>query len=83
MQNLTLVLKLCSVILQFLGIFVIARLYVICLAFIFPSFTKLQEMKILSGCFKFDDLNLKNLVNQGLLLFETLKTVYTVCTVYT
>ena len=58
MQTLTHVLKLCSVILQFLGIFDMARLYVIHWAFIFPRHTKFQEKKILSGCFKFHDLNL-------------------------
>ena len=34
------------------------RLYIIRWAFIFPCITKFQEKKILSGCFKFDDLNL-------------------------
>ena len=59
MQTLTHVLKLCSVILQFLGIFYMARLHVTRLAFIFPRLTKFQEQKILSGCFKFDNLNLR------------------------
>ena len=43
MQILTHVLKVCSVILQFLGIFDMARLYVIRLAFIFPRLTKIQK----------------------------------------
>ena len=58
MQTLTHVLRLCSVILQFLGIFDMTRLYVIRWAFIFPSLAKSQEKKVLSGCFKFDNLNL-------------------------
>ena len=91
MQILTLVLKLCSAILQFLGIFDMARLYVIRWAFIFPRLTKFQEKKILSGCFKLDDLNLglaeaieilkttaRKFGKSGLLLFETLKIVYTI-----
>ena len=57
-QTLTHVLKLCGVILQFLGIFDMARLYVIRWAFIFPCLTKFQYEQFLSGCFKFDDLNL-------------------------
>ena len=90
MQILTLVLKLCSAILQFLGIFDMARLYVIRWAFIFPRLTKFQEEQFLSGCFKFDDLNLglaeaieilkataQKFGKSGLLLFETLKIVYT------
>ena len=53
------VLKLCSVILQFLGIFDMVRLMFNYLgAFIFPSLTKFQEKKILSECFKFGNLNL-------------------------
>ena len=60
MQIFTYVLKLCSVILQFLGIFDLARLICNSLrTFILPSLTKFQEKKILSGCFKFDDLNFK------------------------
>ena len=54
------VLKLCSVILQFLGIFDMIRL--ICnsmRAFISPHLIKFQEKKILSWCFKFGDLNLE------------------------
>ena len=58
MQTLTHTLKLCSVILRFLGIFDMAKLYVIRWAFIFPRLTKFQENKILSGCFKFKNLNL-------------------------
>ena len=45
-------------ILQFLSIFHMARLYVIRRASIFPRLTKFQEKKILPGCFKFEDLNL-------------------------
>ena len=59
MQILTHVLKLYSVILQFLGIFDLAR--VICnslRAFILPGLTKFQENKIIPR-FKFDDLNLE------------------------
>ena len=60
MQIFTYVLKLCSVILQFLGIFDLARLICDSLrTFILLSLTKFQEKKILSGCFKFDDLNLE------------------------
>ena len=47
MQTLTHALKLCSVILQFIGIVDIARLYVIRLAFIFRRLTKIQNKKIL------------------------------------
>ena len=88
MQILTLLLKFCSAILQFLGIFDIARLYVIRWAFIFPRLTKFQEKKILSGCFKLVDLNLglaeaieilkttaQKFGKSGRLLFETLKIV--------
>ena len=60
MQIFTYVLKLCSVILQFLGIFDLARL--ICNSMrilILLNFTKIQEKKILQGCLKFDDLNLE------------------------
>ena len=54
------VLKLCSVILQFLDIFDMARLICNSLrAFISPRLIKFQENKILSWCFKFDDLNLQ------------------------
>ena len=60
MQIFTYVLKLCSVILQFLGIFDLARLICDSLrTFILLSLTEFQEKKILSGCFKFGDLNLK------------------------
>ena len=60
MQIFAYVLKPYSVILQFLGIFNLAKLICISLrTFILPSFTKFQEKKILSGCFKFDDLNLE------------------------
>ena len=54
------VLKLYSVILQFLGIFDMARLICNLLrAFISPRLIKFQENKILSWRFKFDDLNLE------------------------
>ena len=88
MQILTHALKFCSVILQFLSIFDMARL--ICnspRAFILPHLTKFQEKKILSWCFKFDDLNLELVeaieilnvsVNLRLLLFETMKIVFTI-----
>ena len=59
MQILTHVLKLYSVILQFLGIFDMARVISNSLrAFILPGLTKFQEKKIISR-FKFDDLNLE------------------------
>ena len=58
------VLKLCSVILQFFGVlfffFDMARLICNSLrTFILSSLTKFQEKKILSGCFRFNNLNLE------------------------
>ena len=45
---------------QFLGIFDMARFICNLLrAFILPRLTKFQEKKILSWCFKFDDLSLE------------------------
>ena len=60
MKILTYVLKLCSVTLQFLCIFDMARLICNLLrAFLLPRLTKFQEKKILSWSFKFDDVNLE------------------------
>ena len=60
MQILTHVLKLCSVILQFLGIFDMARLICNLLrAFILPRLTKFQEKKSYHGVLSFSDLNLQ------------------------
>ena len=59
MQILTHLLKLCSMILQFLVIFDMAR--VICNSLrvlILPGLTKFQKNKVISS-FKFDNLNLK------------------------
>ena len=81
------VLKLCSNILQFLGIFDMARLiYNSLRTFISPRLIKFQEKKILSWCFKFDDLNLEltevllKATGQrfGKSQIETMKTVYTI-----
>ena len=60
MQILTHVLKLCRAILKFLSVFDMTRLICNLLkAFILSRLTKFQEKKILSWCFKFDDLNLE------------------------
>ena len=77
MQSLTHVLKLSSVILQFIGIFDMVRLYVSRWAFIFWRLTKLQEKKILSGCFKFKATDQK-FRKSGLLFLETLNIVYSI-----
>ena len=59
MQILTHVLKLYSVILQFRGVFDLARVIFNSLkAFILPGLTKFPENKIIPR-FKFDDLNLE------------------------
>ena len=45
MRNLMHLLKICSMVLSFLGIFDMARLYVVFWALMFPRFTKFQEKK--------------------------------------
>ena len=77
--------------LYYLGIYDMARLYVICWAFIFHVSPNFKRRKSYQDVFKFDDLNLglaevieilkataQKFGKLGLLFFETSKIVYTV-----